>query len=156
MLLYGHREQHRANGVNNMSKTYTIAGTSTLNGVNTFRFATGKAKARAAVLTRNGHTDVNLMDLPNEMSKEDAMAWLVAQGVQAVLPRGHRNTTNPKKVRAEAAVEAPVGEQQDAHVQTFQDDAARKAAFVQKMREAKARKAAERAAAEQAAAEVAA
>ena len=35
-----------------MSKLFTIAGTSTLNGKNTFRFATGKLSVRVAKLKR--------------------------------------------------------------------------------------------------------
>lgn len=69
-----------------MDKLFTIAGTSTVNGVNTYRVANGKAKVREGVLRRAGHTDISLRDLPNEMSKPNAIAWLNAQGVQAVLP----------------------------------------------------------------------
>jgi len=69
-----------------MDKLFTIAGTSTVNGVNTYRVANGKAKVREGVLRRAGHTDISLRDLPNEMSKPNAIAWLNAQGVTAVLP----------------------------------------------------------------------
>jgi len=59
-----------------MSKTFTVAGTSNLKGVVKFRVANGSAKARTAVLTRSGHTDIQLQDLPKPMSKEDAIAFI--------------------------------------------------------------------------------
>lgn len=73
-----------------MSKLYTIAGTSTLNGVNTYRFATGKLNIRVSKLKRHGHNDVQLMTLPAAMNKKDAVAWLVAQGIAASIPRTGR------------------------------------------------------------------
>ena len=59
-----------------MSKLFTVAGTSNLEGVVKFRVANGTAKARAAVLTRSGHTDIQLQDLPKPMTKEDAIAFI--------------------------------------------------------------------------------
>lgn len=119
-----------------MEKMYEVAGTSTLNGVNTFRFANGKPGARAAVLTRNGHTDVVLFTLPTPMTKDAATAYMKAQGTEAVMPTGHRKTDNPRKAKVEQAVVE--GVQQDAHVTTYNDavaaEAAKKAAFVEKMR----------------------
>lgn len=87
------------------TKTYTIAGTSTLDGVNTYRFATGKATVRAGVLKRNGHTDIALRDLPGAMSKTDAVAFLVKEGITAVLPKSGRKATvvkTPEEIAAEA------------------------------------------------------
>lgn len=69
-----------------VEKMYTIAGVSTRENEVTFRFATGKAAVRAGVLKRNGHTDIDLRDLPNEMTKADAQAFLEAQGITAVVP----------------------------------------------------------------------
>jgi hypothetical protein len=70
-----------------MTKLFTIAGTSTLNGANTFRFATGKLNVRTAKLKRHGHMDVSLQELPEPMTKEAAVAFLTAQGVSdAVVP----------------------------------------------------------------------
>ena len=59
-----------------MSKLFTVAGTSNLEGVVKFRVANGTAKARTAVLTRSGHTDIQLQDLPKPMTKEDAIAFI--------------------------------------------------------------------------------
>ena len=61
-----------------MEKTFTVAGTSNLNGVVKFRFA-NDLKSRIAVLKRNGHTEINLIELPEPMVKADAIAFLEAQ-----------------------------------------------------------------------------
>jgi len=58
-----------------MEKTFTVAGTSNLNGVVKFRFANDLA-ARVKVLVKNGHTDVKLVELPEPMTKADAIAFL--------------------------------------------------------------------------------
>lgn len=73
-----------------MARTYTVAGTSNFKGQITYRFASGKAKAREAVLVRNEHTDVNMIDLPTAMTKEDAIAHLNGIGITAVLPKTGR------------------------------------------------------------------
>lgn len=78
-----------------MARTYTVAGTSSFKGQVTYRFASGKAKTRIAVLERNEHTDVNMIDLPNAMTKEQAIAHLNGLGMTAVLPKTGR-TPNPK------------------------------------------------------------
>ena len=68
-----------------MSKTFTVAGTSNLKGVVKFRVANGSAKARTAVLTRSGHTNINLIDLPKPMTKEAAQAYINANGLVTAL-----------------------------------------------------------------------
>lgn len=90
-----------------MSKKFTLAGTSTLKGVNTYRFATGNVKVRTGVLKRNGHSDIKLLELPQAMTKEDATAWLSGQGITAHMPTGHRKTDNPKKVREDKPASEP-------------------------------------------------
>ena len=55
-------------------KLYTVAGTSTLNGKSSYRFA--NSMSRAGVLARNGHEDVKLVALPEPMTKESAIAYL--------------------------------------------------------------------------------
>lgn len=67
-------------------KTFTIAGTSNANGEVTLRVATGRVSVREGVLRRAGHTDINLRELPNPMTRAEAAAWLAAQGISAVLP----------------------------------------------------------------------
>lgn len=61
-----------------MDKTFTIAGTSVFEGVKTFRFANGKLNLRVNMLRHYGHEDINLVELPREMTKVDATAWLLA------------------------------------------------------------------------------
>ena len=63
--------------------TFTIAGTSNLNGKVKFRFANGTVKHREQVLTRNGHTEIKLVELPRAMSKEDARSFLESQAIMA-------------------------------------------------------------------------
>lgn len=58
------------------NKTFTVAGRSVLNGVAKVRFANGKSAARAKVLARNGHTDIQLFDLPEAMSKDAAREYI--------------------------------------------------------------------------------
>ena len=87
-----------------MARTYTVAGTSSFKGNITYRFASGKAKTRGAVLERNEHTDVNLIDLPNAMTKEEAITHLNGLGITAVLPKTGR-TPKAAKTTDEAAQE---------------------------------------------------
>ena len=54
-------------------KTFTIVGTSTLGRMTKTRVANGSIKARSAVLARNGHTLINFIELPEAMSKLDAI-----------------------------------------------------------------------------------
>lgn len=58
-----------------MEKLFTVAGTSNLNGVVKFRFA-NDLKGRTKVLLANGHTEVQLIQLPTAMTKADAIAYM--------------------------------------------------------------------------------
>lgn len=58
-----------------MSKLFTHAGVSKQNGDFKVRFANDELRVK--VLIKNGHTDIDLMPLPNPMTKEDAVAFLV-------------------------------------------------------------------------------
>jgi len=58
-----------------MSKTFGVAGVSKLNGEVKARFA--QDMDRVKVLEKNGHTDIKLFQLPQPMTKEDALLWLV-------------------------------------------------------------------------------
>jgi hypothetical protein len=57
-------------------KLYTVVGTSTLNGETKIRFANDTMRIK--VLAKNGHTDINLVELPNEMTKIEAAKFLAA------------------------------------------------------------------------------
>jgi hypothetical protein len=81
-----------------MSKLFTVAGTSVLDGVKTYRFANDMSRVK--VLERVGHTDVNLIELPKAMDKEAAVAFLATKGItadKAVKP------TAPKAVKVKTA-----------------------------------------------------
>ena len=54
--------------------TYSHAGVSTLNGVTKVRFANDALRVK--VLAKNGHKDIDIIELKNPMSKEDAVAFL--------------------------------------------------------------------------------
>jgi len=49
------------------SKTFSVAGVSTLSGKTKIRFANDPMRIK--ILAKNGHTDVELVDLPREMTK---------------------------------------------------------------------------------------
>ena len=93
-----------------MSKLFTVAGTSVLEGVLKFRVANGTAVARANVLEKNGHVEIALQDLPKAMSKEDAMAFLNYTEGKAVAPKTVKLSTIVKKVNKEFKIKnaAPV------------------------------------------------
>lgn len=69
-----------------MAKLFTIAGTSVLDSVRTYRFANGQVKVRVGVLKRNEHTEIQLFELPEPMEKSAAIQWLNSQGIDAVVP----------------------------------------------------------------------
>lgn len=73
-------------------KKFTVAGHSVLDGVKKTRFAT--TMDRVKVLMRNGHTDIELQELPYAMTKDEIRAFF---GEEA-------KTAKPKAVAA-AAVE---------------------------------------------------
>jgi len=64
-----------------MSKTFTFAGTCTENNATVYKFA-NKA-SRAKELERFGCSNVNLVELPKAMSKEDAVVFLATKGITA-------------------------------------------------------------------------
>lgn len=57
-------------------KLYTVAGVSTLNGDTKVRFANDVMRIK--VLAKNGHTDIQLVELPESMTKLQAVAFLAA------------------------------------------------------------------------------
>lgn len=123
-----------------MEKLYTIAGVARVEGVLTYRFASGTARAREGVLRRAGFTEIRFLDLPNAMNLDEAHAWMVQQGIEAELPRGQRKGENGGTVRA-IPKRLP---QLDAHVQTHNEwlakEVEKKAAFVARMAAARAAK----------------
>jgi hypothetical protein len=61
-----------------MDKTFTVAGTSVLNGKTKVRFANDLV-SRIKVLGRNGHDAINLIELPQAMDKASAAKYISAQ-----------------------------------------------------------------------------
>ena len=59
-----------------MSKTFTHAGVSKLNGTFKVRFANDSLRTK--VLIKSGHTDIDLIELKHAMTKEDAVAYLLS------------------------------------------------------------------------------
>jgi hypothetical protein len=67
-------------------KKFAVAGISTQNGKTKVRFANDAARVK--ILIKNGHTDIELIDLPREMTKAEIAQHLVeinyGQGKPAV------------------------------------------------------------------------
>ena len=59
-----------------MSKSFTHAGVSKLDGEFKVRFANDAMRTK--VLIKNGHTDIDIIELKHTMSKEDALAYLMS------------------------------------------------------------------------------
>lgn len=99
-----------------MSKTFTHAGTCVVDGATVYKFANDAN--RAAVLTKLGATDVNIIQLPFVMGKEEAVEWLNGQGIVAdkVKTRARAATVT---VKVKAKVKAPAQSGDDAMRQAW-------------------------------------
>jgi hypothetical protein len=98
-----------------MSKVYSHAGVSELNGEFKVRFCNDALRVK--VLAKNGHKNIDIIELKNPMTKEDIVAFLVSidfangnKAVQAALEvaadkRGL--TVAPKAVVAKPKAKAP-------------------------------------------------
>lgn len=58
-------------------KTFAVAGISTLDGKTKVRFANDAARVK--LLIKNGHTDIELVDLPCEMTKAEIAQYMHEQ-----------------------------------------------------------------------------
>ena len=61
-------------------KLFNVVGTSNLNGVTKVRWANDLV-TRFKMLHKGGHTDIELFELPQSMTKQQACEWLVEQEV---------------------------------------------------------------------------
>ena len=61
------------------NKTYTVAGTSNLNGQTKVRFANDMS-SRVSTLVKNGHEDIRMIELPHAMTKTEACRYIYAAG----------------------------------------------------------------------------
>jgi hypothetical protein len=95
-----------------MSK-FTHAGVSTLNGKTKVRFANGIDRVK--ILVKNGHTDLDIVELPKAMSKVDTVEYLLSidfdngnKVVRQALEDAQekRAPKQPKAKKAKAKVEA--------------------------------------------------
>ena len=59
-----------------MSKSFTHAGVSRLNGEFKVRFANDALRVK--VLAKNGHKDIDIVELKHPMSKEEAVQYLIS------------------------------------------------------------------------------
>jgi hypothetical protein len=59
-------------------KRFAVAGVSTLNGKTKVRFANDAMRVK--ILAKNGHTDVELIELPREMTKAEIAQYMTEQG----------------------------------------------------------------------------
>jgi hypothetical protein len=89
-----------------MSKTFTHAGVSTLDGVTKARFCTDALRQK--VLIKNGHTNIDIVELMSPMTKEDAVAALL----KANFANG--NATVQAALEAEVEKRAPKAGNKDA------------------------------------------
>lgn len=93
--------------------SFTHAGVSKLDGKFKVRFANDQARIK--VLIKNGHTDIDMIELKYPMSKEDAIAYLVkidfANG-NTVVEAAINAAVKKRKVAidCEAEVKEPVAE----------------------------------------------
>lgn len=83
--------------------TFTHAGVSRLNGEMKVRFANDQMRIK--VLAKNGHKDIDLVELKNPMTKEDAVAYLIS------IDFATQNGVTNKDVQA--ALEAEQGKRAD-------------------------------------------
>jgi hypothetical protein len=68
-----HTDKHKGNI---MSKSFTHAGVSKLDGEFKVRFANDSMRTK--VLIKNGHTDIDIIELKHAMTKEEAVAYLLS------------------------------------------------------------------------------
>jgi hypothetical protein len=88
-------------------KKFCVAGVSTLEGKTKLRFANDTMRIK--ILAKNGHTGVELMELPTEMTKGEIVQFLKAQGfgkgdaaIEAAIAYAEKK--NPAPVAAPATV----------------------------------------------------
>ena len=62
-------------------KRFAVAGISTQAGSTKVRFANDSTRVK--ILIKNGHTDIELIDLPHEMTKAEIAAYMVETGFAA-------------------------------------------------------------------------
>ena len=87
-----------------MNATFTQAGVSRLKGEFKARFANDALRVK--VLAKNGHTDIDLMELPTPMTKEAAVAFLLSVNFD----NGHAEVRAALESELEKRTEKPAAE----------------------------------------------
>ena len=64
-----------------MSKTFTIAGIATKDGVTRLHVSNGDPTQRARILARQGWTDITFVELPKVMERQAAVDYLATRGM---------------------------------------------------------------------------
>ena len=97
--------------------TYKIAGVSKLNGEFKVRFANDMTRVK--VLAKNGHSDIDLIELKDPLTKEDAVAFLLSidfatrdgktndEVQNALLAELDKRAETPKTEKAPKVAKAP-------------------------------------------------
>ena len=95
------------------AKKFSVAGVSTLSGKTKIRFANDTMRIK--ILAKNGHTDVDLVSLPNEMTKSEIAVHLKEIGfggnspaVQAAIAYVAKKNPAPEAAKAPAVKAAAV------------------------------------------------
>ena len=66
------------------NKTFIVAGVSTLNGKTKLRFANDVMRIK--ILAKNGHEDIEMINLPSEMTKGEIAQHMLEIGFEADRP----------------------------------------------------------------------
>jgi hypothetical protein len=66
------------------TKTFIVAGVSTLNGKTKLRFANDVMRIK--ILAKNGHEDIEMINLPHEMTKGEIAQHMMEIGFEADRP----------------------------------------------------------------------
>lgn len=113
------------------NKTYTVAGVSTHKGVTKVRFANDYV-TRIKILQKHQHSDVQLIELDTELTKEaickllmdhsqfqneaaqGAIAEYVTRNIKSEAPKAEKATKAPKAATAKTTTEVSVSEMESA------------------------------------------
>jgi hypothetical protein len=101
---------------------FTVAGVSRQNGSLKLRFANDFV-TRSKKLARSGHTDVNLVELPQSMTKDAAVAYISTltqfadvESQAAIAAFGAKTVTAPKTAAKARTVKRMVAEAAEAEL----------------------------------------
>jgi ribosome maturation protein Sdo1 len=89
-------------------KKFAVAGVSTLEGKTKIRFANDTMRIK--ILAKNGHTNVELLELPSEMTKAEVVQHLKSVGfgqgdaaIEAAIAYAEKKNPAPVAVKATVA-----------------------------------------------------